>query len=88
MQRPHYPDPSRIVYPTTDPPKYRCQLTSKCTKSRLYPLHEHDAYVDEKGNGVTTVVAQHYHRVLEGRLLPDPSDGHEHRLTGLPCGAG
>lgn len=86
---PHrYPDPDRIVYPTTDPPRYPCQLTSKCVESRLYPLHEHNAYVDREGNGTTDVVASHFHRVRGGRILPDESDGHEHRLTGLPCGAG
>jgi len=88
VARPHYPDPSRIIYPTTDPPKNRCQLTSWSTEAKLYPLHEHDAYVDHEGCGTTTVVASHFHRVRGGRVLPDESDGHVHRLTGLPCGAG
>lgn len=54
----------------------------------MYPIHDHCAFVDRRGDGKTDVAASHYHNVRGGSVLPDQSDGHTHRLTGLPCGAG
>lgn len=82
-----YPDPSSVVYPTTQPPPFPAQLTSK-DPAKLYPIHDHIAFVNKDGEGTTDVVAGHFHRVRGGRVLPDESDGHTHRLTGLPAGAG
>jgi hypothetical protein len=82
-----YPNPDAIVYPTTQPPPFPPQLTSR-DAGKLYPIHSHSAFVNAEGDGVTDVVASHYHRVRGGRVLPDASDGHTHRLTGLPAGAG
>lgn len=87
LRGPRYPDPDAVVYQTTQPPPFPAQLTSRVT-GRLYPMHMHTAFVNEDGDGTTDVVASHYHRVRGGRVLPDPSDGHTHELTGLPAGAG
>jgi hypothetical protein len=83
----HYPDPENVVYPTTLPPGFPCELTSR-DAGKMYPIHDHGAYLNADGDGTTDVTAGHYHRVRGGRVLPDESDGHTHRLTGLPCGAG
>lgn len=90
-----YPDPDMTPRPSTLPPPFPPQLTSitKPPEGRpyaksYYPLHNHQAFVDGKGNGTTDVAASHYHRVKDGRVLPDASDGHYHELTGLPSGAG
>lgn len=84
---PRYPNPDDVVRPTWYPPKYPLQLTSN-DAAKLYPIHNHNAAVDAQGNGVTSTDASHYHRVRAGQVLPDSSDGHTHRLTGLPAGAG
>jgi hypothetical protein len=54
----------------------------------MYPIHDHCAFVDRQGDGVTGVDASHFHYVRGGKVKPDSSDGHTHNLTGLPCGAG
>jgi hypothetical protein len=84
-----------IVYQTTQPPRFPPQLTSvtippegRPDAASLYQLHNHQAFVDREGDGVTDVVAGHYHRVRGGRVQPDGSDGHTHKLTGLASGAG
>lgn len=82
-----YPDPDTVVYPTTGAPQFRPQLTSR-NSGKLYPLHAHTAFVAVNGEGATDVVAGHFHRVRNWRVLPDESDGHTHALTGLPAGAG
>jgi hypothetical protein len=71
-----------------DPPAFPSQLTSRCVDTKLYPIHDHQAFVNRNGEGVTDVVASHFHRIRDGRVLPDASDGHTHYLTGLPTGAG
>lgn len=83
----NYPDPVRIVYPSAGPPKDTCKLTTR-NAGRVYSMHEHSAYIDKHLNGVTSADQSHFHRVVEGRVLPDESDGHTHVLTRLPCGAG
>ncbi len=82
-----FPNPDDVVYPTTAPPPFPPQLTSR-DSGKLYPIHDHCAFINADGNGNTDVVASHFHRVRNGRILPDASDSHDHRLTGLPCGAG
>lgn len=54
----------------------------------MYPLHSHGAWLNHEGTGNTDVAAGHFHRVSNFRVQPDPSDGHTHELTMLPCGAG
>lgn len=81
---PRYPDPSSIIYPTTEPPAFPPQLTSQ-DAGKIYPVHDHTAFMNENGEGTTDVVASHFHRIRNGRILPDPSDGHTHRLTRLPA---
>ena len=54
----------------------------------MYPLHNHGAWLNKEGSGNTDVDAGHYHRVVNFRVQADPSDGHTHELTMLPCGAG
>ena len=83
-----YPNPDDVVYADGgQPPRFPPQLTSR-DSGKSTPIHDHEAFVDTEGNGVTDVVASHYHRIRDGRVLPDESDGHTHRLTGLPSGAG
>lgn len=86
MER-RYPNPAAVAYPSTQPPKFPCQLTSR-NAGRMYPIHNHSAFLDREGNGNTDVDAGHFHRVRGFRVLPDPSDGHTHELTMLPCGDG
>jgi hypothetical protein len=84
-----YPDTTKVLYQTTAPPKFVCQLTTRDGgRLGMYPIHLHSAFMDVHGEGATDVIASHFHRIRNGRVLPDPSDGHTHRLTGLPCGAG
>ncbi len=92
---PPYPDPAAVVYPTTNPPRFPPQLTTvteppagRPAAASLYQLHNHQAFVDRQGDGVTDVAAGHFHRVKGGIVQPDPSDGHTHKLTGLASGAG
>ena len=54
----------------------------------MYPLHSHGAWLNREGTGNTDVATGHFHRVVGFRVQPDPSDGHTHELTMLPCGAG
>lgn len=56
--------------------------------ARLYPLHNHGAFLNKEGNGNTDVSAGHYHRVSGFRVRPDLSDGHSHEMTMAPCGWG
>jgi hypothetical protein len=55
---------------------------------KLAPLHTHWARLDEKGSGTTDIRAGHYHRIIDGRLLPSPVDSHEHIMTLIPGGVG
>ena len=55
---------------------------------RLTPVHIHRAFVDSAGNGLTSIDANHYHRIMGGRILPDESDSHEHTLTRILIGVG
>jgi len=84
-----YPDPERVdaLRLTTAPPAYAPQLTTRAS-GRLSPVHDHSAFLDFEGNGVTDVVASHFHRVKYGKVQVNDSDGHTHGLTGLPSGAG
>ena len=82
-----YPNPDLIPVPHSGPPKYAPQLTSR-DGGKLYPIHEHNGWVDAQGNGRTDIVASHMHRIKNGVVQEDPSDGHTHVLTGLPVGAG
>ncbi len=82
-----YPDPDRVPYARLHPVGNACQLTSQAS-GKMYPMHNHGAWIDESGEGNTDVDAGHFHRVKDFRVLPDLSDGHTHDLTGLPCGAG
>jgi len=85
--RSRWPNPGAIVYPTTQPPGFPCQITTRDT-GRIHPVHAHGAWLNAGGNGNTDVSAGHFHRVRDGRVQPDPSDGHTHELTTLPCGVG
>ena len=86
MRQP-YPNPDAVAYPTGFPLKFPCQMTTR-TAARLYPMHEHGSWLDADGNGNTDVAAGHFHRVRGFKVTPDPSDGHTHEMTMLPCGAG
>ena len=76
-----------MVYSTTQPAGYPCQMTTQ-TPSEAYPLHNHGAFLDGRGNGSTDVSSGHWHRVEGFHVLPDEKDGHTHDLTMLPCGWG
>jgi hypothetical protein len=87
LRRNQYPNPGAIEYARTMPPSHPCQITTDDTGKNL-PMHHHGAWLDHKGNGNTDVAAGHFHRVMDFRVLPDLSDGHNHQLTTLPCGPG
>ena len=82
-----YPNPDNVRYPTGQPLAYPCQMTTR-TAARMYPMHQHGAWLDKDGNGNTDLDSGHFHRVRNFKVLPDESDGHTHELTMLPCGAG
>jgi hypothetical protein len=88
------PDIDDVVYATTLPPGFPAQMTGRTVLAdrpnppNLYPIHRHTAFMDRDGNGVTDVVASHYHNVRDGKILPDASDGHTHNTTNLPAGHG
>lgn len=82
-----YPNPDAVPYASTQPPGFPCQLTTQ-DPARLYPLHHHGAWLNAEGTGNTDLASGHFHRVVDGRVQADPSDGHTHQLTSLPCGAG
>ena len=82
-----YPNPDNVRYATTLPPPFPCQMTTR-TASKSYPIHYHGAWINAAGDGNTDVDAGHFHRVRNGRVLADQTDGHTHDLTMLPCGAG
>lgn len=44
--------------------------------------HDHMAFVDEAGDGLTSFDAGHIHEVRGGLALPAGQDGHTHRLLG------
>lgn len=88
-----FPDPRLIPISAMIPPAIAPVLTSQTRLSRpgantLYPVHDHCAFVHNDNSGNTSVVASHFHRVVRGKVQPDPSDGHTHDLTGYACGPG
>lgn len=80
-------DPYNIPRPTMFPEARACRLTNR-SAGRLYPTHVHNAYVNRQGNGVTSISCSHIHRIKNGVVLPDESDGHTHGITNLLCGSG
>lgn len=60
-------------------------MTTQAPATQVNPQHDHCAVVDEKGNGTTTVSANHYHIVAAGRVMPDPRDGHYHNIQPVTC---
>ncbi len=85
--RHRWPNPGAIAYPTTQPPGFPCQITTRDT-GRLHSVHAHGAFLNAQGDGNTDVADGHFHRVRHGVVQPDQSDGHSHELTTLPCGVG
>ena len=82
-----YPNPENIVRYGGGMPQYVPYLTSQNGAPGI-PIHNHRGYIDRHGNGVTDNVASHYHNIRYGRVVPSDRDGHTHRMTGLPTGAG
>lgn len=80
-------DPFKIIRPVMFPQTHPCRLTTR-GQGKLYPTHVHKGYPDKNGNGNTDISCSHYHRIANGRVLPDESDGHTHALTDLLCGTG
>lgn len=71
----------RMVSPTAFPMRQPGYMTTRAA-GRLSPVHMHTAYVDAQGNGSTSISTSHFHRVKNGIILPDESDGHSHGLIG------
>jgi hypothetical protein len=69
------------------PPRHPCQLTTD-DAGRIYSAHHHGAWIDKLGNGNTDLDSGHWHHVRSFKVEADPTDGHTHELTMLPCGAG
>lgn len=82
-----WPNPDAVVYPTTQPPGFPCQITTR-DAGKSTPIHQHGAWLNAEGNGNTDLDSGHFHRVRGFRVMPDESDGHTHNLTMLPCGVG
>jgi hypothetical protein len=80
-------DPYKIPRPRFAPRAYPCYQVGRAA-SRLYPVHTHRGYMNASGVGVTDISASHFHRIKDGKILPDASDGHVHGLTRVLCGYG
>lgn len=80
-------DPYRIPRPQLYPRPRTCVITTQ-DWGRSAPVHTHRATFDANGNGLTDITADHYHRILAGRVIPSPVDSHEHRLTNVRVGIG
>lgn len=87
MRHTQYPDPGAVQYARPLPAGFPCQITTDNT-GKSHPMHHHGAWLNAEGDGNTDVAAGHYHRVRAFKVHADPSDGHVHALTMLPCGAG
>lgn len=85
--RHHYPNPDAVPYASTLPTSFPCQLTQDAW-GKIYPMHNHGAWLNAQGDGNTDLDAGHFHRVKNFKVLPDQSDGHTHEMTMLPCTAG
>ena len=77
----------RRIRPAVFPMRQPSYLVSRGA-GKLYPVHVHKAFVDEKGYGTTSIDVSHFHRIIDGRILPDESDGHDHGLTNVLTGRG
>lgn len=84
MQR-HRPNPDAIARPTAGMAPYPPYLTS-WDGGGMTPIHNHKAYIDKAGNGVTSTDASHYHEVRNGVI--QEAHGHAHGRTRLPAGRG
>jgi hypothetical protein len=80
-------DPFKITRPVMFPQTHPCRLTNRGW-GKLHPVHVHNAYPDAQGNGNTSISVSHYHRIVDGRVLPDESDGHTHTISNILCGTG
>ena len=80
-----FPDPALVPVPTVRPRGRLSRMTTRSSNNSRYPVHDHEAVVDPRGDGVTDTTASHFHRVVGGRVEPG-DDGHEHRLTIIPGG--
>jgi len=49
------------------------------------PVHAHCAFVDESGDGRTSVDSGHWHQIAGRRILPDMRDGHAHEVLPTAC---
>lgn len=83
----NYPNPDKVVYATTQPTPFPCQLTTDDGGTR-HPMHKHGAFLNKAGDGNTDMSSGHIHRVRNFKVIPDLTDGHTHELTTLPCGTG
>lgn len=82
-------DPYRIVRPQMFPAQMPCIMAMQAYGKQA-PMHTHRVWVDkETGEGYTDILASHFHRVRENRMLPSDVDGHTHELRfNMPGGAG
>lgn len=80
-------DPRNIARPRLYPESNPGFLTTRGW-GRIAPVHMHTAYPDMNGNGFTSMEVSHFHRIVNGRIMPDESDSHEHTITNIPNGAG
>lgn len=80
-------DPYKIPRPQMFPRPRTCVITTQGW-GRSTPVHTHRASFDANGNGITDIVAGHFHRIIGGVLKPSPVDSHEHQMTNVAAGAG
>ena len=79
------PNPDAIARPTAGLAPFPPVLTS-WDGGAMTPIHNHFAYINADGTGVTNTAASHYHEVRQGRVMS--AVGHTHSLTRLPGGRG
>lgn len=73
-------DPYMIPRPQMFPRPQTTVITTQ-DYGRSTPIHTHKASFDADGNGITDIVAGHFHRIIGGRIMPSPVDSHEHQRT-------
>lgn len=78
-----YPNPDLIVRPVKGDPRFVPHVTLKSQAPGL-PWHDHRAFIDRRGNGVTDTTASHYHRVVN--RVVETVAGHTHKITSLRSG--
>lgn len=67
-------------------PRPRTVLLTTRGWGRSSPVHTHRGEFDSDGNGLTDIIAGHFHRIIGGKIMPSPVDSHDHEFTQARAG--